>query len=100
MKFLLLFPFSDDVITKPEITKKMSTAKKPLGRIVLYELTRHSDHHKISSKKYQNLESYDEAPQLPYGYPTSILIALLPWVWFMLINPRIPKEMVEIYSKN
>lgn len=71
-----------------------------LGRIVLYELTRHSDHHKISSKKYQNLESYDEAPQLPYGYPTSILIALLPWVWFRLINPRIPKEMVEIYSKN
>ena len=43
-----------------------------VGRLVLYELTRHSDHHFISSKKYQVLESIDESPQLPYGYPTSI----------------------------
>ena len=33
-----------------------------IGRIVLYELTRHSDHHFKSSKKYQVLESLDECP--------------------------------------
>ena len=65
-----------------------------LGRIVLYELTRHSDHHYKSTKKYQNLISFDQAPQLPYGYPTSILLAMVPWLWFKLINPRVPKSMI------
>ena len=58
-----------------------------IGRIVLYELTRHSDHHYKASKKYQILENKTESPQLPYGYPTSILLALVPWLWFSLVNP-------------
>ena len=60
-----------------------------IGRIVLYELTRHSDHHYKSSKKYQVLENKQSSPQLPYGYPTSILIALFPPLWFKIINPRL-----------
>tara|TARA_B100001123_G_scaffold2643_1_gene3564 strand:- start:6068 stop:7144 length:1077 start_codon:yes stop_codon:yes gene_type:complete len=65
-----------------------------IGRIVLYELTRHSDHHYKTTKKYQNLVSFEEAPQLPYGYPTSILLAMVPWLWFKIMNPRIPKNMI------
>jgi len=60
-----------------------------IGRIVLYELTRHSDHHFKSSKKYQILENKKNSPQLPYGYPTSILLALVPPLWFKIINPRL-----------
>ena len=60
-----------------------------VGRLVLYELTRHSDHHFISSKKYQVLESIDESPQLPYGYPTSILLSMFPPLWFKIMNPRV-----------
>ena len=60
-----------------------------IGRIVLYELTRHSDHHFKSSKKYQILENKKNSPQLPYGYPTSILLALIPPLWFKIINPRL-----------
>ena len=63
-----------------------------IGRIVLYELTRHSDHHFSASKKYQILENQPLSPQLPYGYPTSILIALLPPIWFKLMNSRIPNK--------
>ena len=63
-----------------------------VGRIVLYELTRHSDHHFISSKKYQVLESIEDSPQLPYGYPTSILISFFPPLWFKIMNP-----LVEYY---
>ena len=37
-----------------------------LGRIVLYELTRHSDHHRSSTIEYQNLKSIDDSPQLPF----------------------------------
>ena len=65
-----------------------------IGRIVLYELTRHSDHHYKTTKKYQNLVSFEEAPQLPYGYPTSILLAMFPWLWFKIMNPRVPKNMI------
>lgn len=60
------------------------------GRIVLYELTRHSDHHYIASKKYQVLNHHDDSPQLPAGYPTMILTALLPPLWFFLMDKRIP----------
>ena len=63
-----------------------------IGRIVLYELTRHSDHHYKASKKYQILENKRESPQLPYGYPTSILLALVPWLWFSLVNPLLNKK--------
>jgi alkane 1-monooxygenase len=65
-----------------------------VGRIVLYELTRHSDHHYKSSKKYQVLDCHDESPQMPYGYPTSMVLALVPPLWFSVMNKRIPKSMI------
>jgi alkane 1-monooxygenase len=65
-----------------------------VGRIVLYELTRHSDHHYKSSKKYQLLECYDESPEMPFGYPTSMVISFLPPLWFSIMNKRIPREMI------
>ena len=64
-----------------------------IGRIALYELTRHSDHHYKSTKKYQVLDSHDESPTLPLGYPASILLSLIPPMWFRVMNPRIPEEM-------
>ena len=64
-----------------------------IGRIVLYELTRHSDHHFKSSKKYQILESLDECPHLPHGYPTSILLSLIPPLWFSIMNPLVRTHM-------
>ena len=66
-----------------------------IGRIVLYELTRHSDHHYISSKKYQVLDCHEDSPQLPFGYPTSMVIALIPPLWFSIMNKRIPKGMIS-----
>lgn len=64
-----------------------------LGRVMLYELTRHSDHHHRAHKKYQLLEYHDASPQMPYGYPTSMVLSLFPPLWFALMNPRIPSEM-------
>ncbi|MCW5519933.1 alkane 1-monooxygenase [Aureitalea sp. L0-47] len=64
-----------------------------LGRIMLYELTRHSDHHYKASKKYQLLDCHEESPQMPYGYPTSMMLSLIPPLWFRIMNKRIPVEM-------
>lgn len=68
-----------------------------VGRIVLYELTRHSDHHYKSSKKYQTLDYHDISPQMPYGYPTSMVLSFIPPLWFDIMNKRIPKEMRKAY---
>ena len=64
-----------------------------IGRIVLYELTRHGDHHFKSSKKYQVLESLEDCPHLPYGYPTSILLSFIPPLWFSIMNPLVKNHM-------
>ncbi len=64
-----------------------------LGRIVLYELTRHSDHHYKSQKEYQILEYHDVSPQMPYGYPTSMVLSFFPPLWFAVMNKRVPVEM-------
>lgn len=60
-----------------------------LGRILLYELTRHSDHHYKANRKYQVLRHFDKAPQLPLGYPGSMLLALIPPLWFWYMNPKV-----------
>lgn len=60
-----------------------------LGRQILFELPRHADHHFQTTRKYQTLRHLDESPQLPYGYPLSILIAMIPPLWFRIMNPRI-----------
>ncbi|MGB0376867.1 MAG: alkane 1-monooxygenase [Flavobacteriaceae bacterium] len=64
-----------------------------IGRIVLYELTRHSDHHFLATKKYQILENHTNSPQLPFGYPTAMLTAMVPPLWFWIMNPMVPQEM-------
>ena len=61
----------------------------PLGRILLLELTRHSDHHYISSTKYQTLKHFDNSPQMPTGYPGMMVLALCPPLWFRIMNKRI-----------
>jgi alkane 1-monooxygenase len=61
----------------------------PLGRIILFELTRHSDHHYKSSKKYPTLRHIPESPQLPTGYPGMMLLSLIPPLWFRVINPKV-----------
>ena len=62
-----------------------------LGRLMLFELSRHSDHHYLASRKYQVLQHHNEAPQLPTGYPGSMILALIPPVWFYVMNRRIKK---------
>ena len=69
-----------------------------VGRIVLYELTRHSDHHYKSSKKYQVLECHEESPEMPFGYPTSMVLAFIPPLWFKIMNKHIPSEMINAKS--
>ena len=60
-----------------------------IGRLMLFELSRHSDHHYLASRKYQVLRHHDDAPQMPTGYPGMMILSLVPPVWFYIMNNRI-----------
>lgn len=66
-----------------------------IGRIILYELTRHSDHHFKANRKYQILRHFDETPQMPYGYPGAMLLAWLPPLWFKIMDKEVAKFMKD-----
>ena len=62
-----------------------------IGRLMLFELSRHSDHHYLASRKYQILRSFENAPQMPTGYPGMILLSLCPPLWFKIMHQQIKK---------
>jgi len=64
----------------------------PLGRLMLFELSRHSDHHYLASRKYQVLRHHNNSPQMPTGYPGMMILSLFPPVWFWVMNKKI-KEL-------
>ena len=56
---------------------------------LLINLPRHSDHHMSAAKRYQSLELLPHAPRLPGGYGAMFLLALVPPLWFRVMNPRV-----------
>lgn len=60
-----------------------------IGRLSLFELSRHSDHHYLASRKYQILKHHDDAPQMPTGYPSMIILAHIPPLFFYIMNQQI-----------
>lgn len=62
-----------------------------MGRLMLFELSRHSDHHYLASRKYQILRHYDESPQLPTGYPGMMLVSFIPPLWFSLVHQQLDR---------
>lgn len=60
-----------------------------LTNLALFQLQRHSDHHAYAKRRYQVLRHYDESPQLPGGYAAMYVLALIPPLWFKVVNPRV-----------
>ena len=66
-----------------------------LTNMFLFQLQRHSDHHAYAARRYQVLRHHENSPQLPFGYATMFVIALIPPLWKAIMNPR-----VEAYYKH
>lgn len=60
-----------------------------LSNVFLFHLQRHSDHHANPLRRYQALRHADEAPQLPSGYATMIVAALVPPLWRRIMDRRV-----------
>ena len=57
--------------------------------LFLYQLQRHSDHHAYPTRPFQALRHFDEAPELPSGYATMLIPALIPRLWFKMMDKRV-----------
>lgn len=55
----------------------------------LFNLSLHSDHHALASKKFYDLKPNSDAPQMPTGYAGMMLLALIPPLWFKVMNPKV-----------
>ena len=60
-----------------------------LTNLLLFQLQRHSDHHENPTREYQLLRHYEDSPQLPAGYATMMLLALVPPLWHKVMDPRV-----------
>ena len=59
------------------------------SNVLLYHLQRHSDHHANPTRRFQALRHFEEAPQLPTGYAGMIVLALIPPLWFRVMDRRL-----------
>ena len=62
---------------------------------LLFRIQRHSDHHVHSYRPYQILRKIDKAPQLPFDYLYSMLLACWPTGWFNMMNPKLYSNQTE-----
>lgn len=62
---------------------------KPFSRFMLYDLSRHADHHMYGGKPFHELKTHADGPTLPGGYAGLIVPVLIPPLWFAMIHPRI-----------
>ena len=67
--------------------------------LFLYQLQRHSDHHAYPSRPFQTLRHFSEVPELPSGYATMLIPALIPKLWFKMMDQRVFKHYNGDLSK-
>ena len=60
-----------------------------VSNLVLFHLQRHSDHHANPMRPYQALRNFEELPRLPSGYPGCFVLAIVPPLWFRVMNPKV-----------
>ncbi len=58
-----------------------------LTNLLLLNLQRHSDHHVVPYRNFPTLRHFEKSPQLPAGYGSMILLAMIPPLWRAKIHP-------------
>jgi alkane 1-monooxygenase len=62
-----------------------------LANLLIFNMGRHSYHHRKPSASYQDLQFVRTAPELPAGYAGSILLALVPPLWRRVMDGEVEK---------
>ena len=57
-----------------------------------FNLTRHGFHHLMPTKEAYSLQRLPAAPQMPYSYGTTVLLAGIPFLFRKIMEPHIPAD--------
>jgi alkane 1-monooxygenase len=79
----------DDGRLQPLSDGSSWNSSNEFANLLLFNMGRHSDHHRRPAASYQLLTSISGAPELPFGYAGCILIALVPPLWRHVMDPRV-----------
>ena len=60
-----------------------------VSNLLLFHLQRHSDHHANALRPYQALRNFPDLPRLPSGYPGTYALAMIPAIWFRVMDPKV-----------
>ncbi len=83
------------------------------SNLLTFHLQRHSDHHANASRPYQALRDFAHLPRLPSGYPGCFGLAMIPSLWFNVMDAKLlqwcggdlskvnidPQHRVALYAK-
>jgi alkane 1-monooxygenase len=61
---------------------------RTMNNAALFNMGRHSDHHRRTTRSYDRLEPLAGAAELPSGYAAALLTALVPPLWRRVMDPR------------
>ena len=75
---------------KPVRPRHSWNANHVISSLLLYNVTRHSAHHEKSTLHFWELDPYQEAPMMPYGYLTMLYIAIfLPFLFHRIMKKKL-----------
>ena len=60
-----------------------------ISRYPFVNMQMHGDHHTNPSRSYQSLTISSSAPVLPFSNPIMFMLALIPPLFFRIMNPRV-----------
>jgi alkane 1-monooxygenase len=66
-----------------------------MNNAALFNMGRHSDHHRTMTRTYQQLRALEGEAELPSGYAAAMLLALLPPLWRRVMDPRARAAMAR-----
>jgi alkane 1-monooxygenase len=66
-----------------------------MNNAALFNMGRHSHHHRVMTRSYEGLEPLRGAAELPSGYAAALLTALVPPLWRRIMDPRAQAVRVQ-----
>jgi alkane 1-monooxygenase len=66
-----------------------------MNNAALFNMGRHGDHHRRTTRSYDQLEPIAGSAELPGGYAAAITLALVPPLWRRVMDPRVETAMAS-----
>jgi alkane 1-monooxygenase len=62
---------------------------------LLFNLPNHANHHLHPGRRHDELVYEAAAPRLPVGYSLAVVLAVVPPLWFRVVDPHLPETQAQ-----